>query len=290
MRHSGVLAARDALVYRYLHLLGISGSPTGLEGLCALVRRHLIRVPFENVSKLMLYDREGAGRPVTIPEFLDGIEHQDLGGTCYSSNPFLAELLQALGYDAVLLAADMSEPDVHTSIRVRVDGRDYHVDVGYAAPLFEPIPIDALPYELSFGHDRYVLDRTAPGYELTLYTNGERRHGYVVHEPPRATAYFHQTILKSFEPARTFMRCLRITRFIDSGGAIELRNRRLLQISGDSSTERQITSLEDLRQVVTRHFDMPRCPIERAVGVLERLNGTPFFGAERWLDSTEEPD
>lgn len=285
-----MLAACDALVDRYLRLLGIADSPTGVEGLRSLVRRHLVRVPFENVSKLLLYEREGAGRPVTLPEFLDGIEHQDLGGTCYSSNPFLAELLQALGYDAVLLAADMSEPDVHTSIRVRADGREYHVDVGYAAPFFGPIPLDDLPCELSYGRDTYVLDRVPAGYEMTFYSNGERRHGYVVHEPPRSTAFFHPTIVRSFEPARTFMRCLRITRFLDSGGAIELRNRRLLQTSGDTATERQIASLDELRQVVTRQFAMPRCPVDHAIAVLERVNRRQFFGPERWLDSTEQPD
>src|ERR1035438_69834 len=47
-----------------------------------IVRRHLCRVPFENVSKLLLLGREGAGRVTMLAEFLDGIEHRDLGGTC----------------------------------------------------------------------------------------------------------------------------------------------------------------------------------------------------------------
>ena len=107
---------------RYLRLLGIQGIPAGLAGLREIVARHLCRVPFENVSKLTLFGREGAGRVTTISEFLDGIENYDLGGTCYTNNPYLAELLQALGYDADLLGADMTKPDVHTVIRVRIDG------------------------------------------------------------------------------------------------------------------------------------------------------------------------
>ena len=70
---------------RYLRLLGIDHLPSGLDGLRLVVRRHLIRVPFENLSKLLLFDREGAGRPIALSEFLDGIEHHDLGGTCYTS-------------------------------------------------------------------------------------------------------------------------------------------------------------------------------------------------------------
>ena len=81
---------------RYLRLLGISGRPAGIEGLEEIVLRHLCTVPFENVSKLLLFDRDKGGRAFTLDGFLDGIEYRDLGGTCYSSNPFLAELLKAL--------------------------------------------------------------------------------------------------------------------------------------------------------------------------------------------------
>src|ERR1039458_5996611 len=106
---------------RYLRLLGIVGRPSGLDGLRTLVRRHLSAVPFENISKLLLVDRERTGRVTTLTEFLDGIEQSDLGGTCYTNNPFLTELLRELGYDADLLGADMSRLNVHTCIRVRID-------------------------------------------------------------------------------------------------------------------------------------------------------------------------
>jgi arylamine N-acetyltransferase len=280
----------DAWVERYLRLLALESTVTGLPGLRAIVRRHLVCVPFENVSKLVLFAREGAGRPVTLAEFLDGIENHDLGGTCYSSNPFLLELLRALGYDAVLLGADMHTPDVHTSIRVRLDGREYHVDVGYAAPFAEPIPLDRLPYEVSLGCDLYVFDRAAGGHRMTRYSGGEMRHSYTVHQPPRRWPFFHPTVAASFQPGRTFMKSLRITRFLEDGGAVELRNRRLLRLSANGVVERQIESLGDLRHELDDEFQMPRCPVEEAVGVLERLNDAEFFGETMWRDTTEEPD
>src|SRR5579862_6628457 len=103
-------ALREPYV-RYLRLLGCDTPPQGEDGLQEIVRRHVWRAPFENISKLLLFAREGKGRIITLAEFLDGIEHQDLGGTCYSSNPYLARLLRALGYDADLLGADMSTPN-----------------------------------------------------------------------------------------------------------------------------------------------------------------------------------
>src|ERR1035438_3528771 len=99
---------------RYLRLLGIVGRPSGLDGLRTLVRWHLAAVPFENISKLLLVDRERTGRVTTLTEFLDGIEYSDLGGTCYTNNPYLTELLRDLGYDADLLGADMGHPNVRS--------------------------------------------------------------------------------------------------------------------------------------------------------------------------------
>jgi arylamine N-acetyltransferase len=273
---------------RYLHLLGFAESPpVTVPALGDLVSRHLCRVPFENVSKLLLFWREGAGRVTRLSEFLDGIEHHDLGGTCYTSNPFLAELLRALGHDAVLYAADMDEPNVHTSIRVRLDGRDWHIDVGYAGPFREPIPLDRLPYEIAWGNDRYVFDRSGDVHTLTMFTNGVLRHRYVVHPPPRTASFFEPIVLRSFEPGRTFMRCLRITKFFGDR-AVELRNRKLSIISSaGSATERSVDSLADLRRVVDEEFQMPRCRIDDAVGVLERLTGQEFFGTAEWRDSSE---
>lgn len=272
---------------RYLRVLGLSAPPpVSLSALTELVSRHLCRVPFENVSKLLLIGREGAGRATRLEEFLDGIEHHDLGGTCYTSNPFLADLLDALGYDAALYGADMDNPDVHTSIRVSLDGRAWHVDVGYAGPFRGPIPLDRLPYAISWGNDRYLFDRHGAGHVMTVFTNGARRHGYVVHPPARDAAFFEPTILRSFEPGRTFMRCLRITRFFEDR-AVELRNRRLLRVTAAAVVETSVDSLEDLRRAVDDEFEMPRCRVEEAVATLERLNAKAFFGSDPWRDSTD---
>ncbi len=262
---------------RYLRLLGVDSQPSGLDGLRTLVRSHLLRVPFENISKLLLFSREGAGRPIALTEFLDGLEHHDFGGTCYSSNPFLAELLAALAYDATLFGADMSRPNVHTSIRVRLEGHDYHVDAGYAAPFFDPIDLGLLPYEVTCGRDRYLFTAAGCGHEMTVFTDGVRRHGYVVHPPARGASFFHPVILDSFAPGRTFMRCLRITRFLEQG-AVELRNCRLTRVQGATVTERTLRSMTELRRAVDEEFLMPRCRIEDAVATLEQLNGRDFFG------------
>jgi arylamine N-acetyltransferase len=266
------------LVERYLRLLGIAHPPSGLAGLREVVRRHLCRVPFENVSKLLLAGREGVGRETTLDEFLDGLEHYDLGGTCYTSNPFLASLLRALGYDAGLLGADMSRPNVHTCIRVRIGPHEYHVDVGYGGPFREPVRLDRLPHQIPHGPWRYVFDRgsRAGEYKMAVFSGAERVHGYTVHGPARDREFFRPIVHDSFRPTATFMNCLRIARFFDRH-AVELQNTTLTRYHGSESSQTTLGSMAELRRAMDKDLAMPRCPVEQAVAILDQITGKPFF-------------
>jgi arylamine N-acetyltransferase len=265
---------------RYLRLLGIRGRPCGLSGLRTLVQRHLSTVPFENVSKLLLYEREHSSRVTTLTEFLDGIEFSDLGGTCYTSNLFLTDLLRALGYDADLLGADMSRPNVHTCIRVRINSIAYHVDVGFAAPLREPIRLDRTPVQVEEGRNRYVFDRdpAGDGYRMSMFAGAEHCLDYVVHGPSRPKEFFDQVVLDSYAPSSTFMQCLRISR-VFVGYSVDLIDRELSHHEAGRTTVTDLKTMLDLKAAVQSLFGMPRCPIESAIATLERLTGKPFFGA-----------
>lgn len=265
---------------RYLRLLGIEGRPSGLEGLRLLVQRHLLAVPFENVSKLLLYGREGAGRAATPAEFLDGIEFADLGGTCYSNNPFFAGLLRSLGYDAELLGADMSKPDVHTCIRVRLDSLAYHVDVGFGAPFREPIRLDRLPVRTDEGGNHYIFDRDSAERTLRMrmFIREECRITYVAHDPPRLPEHFAPAIEMSFLPGATFMQHLCINRIFEDY-SLDLWDRELLRHDAAGTSVRVLASMAELQAAVAEDLGLPRCPVEPAVAALERLTGKPFFEA-----------
>jgi arylamine N-acetyltransferase len=268
---------------RYLRLLGIR-TPKVLDQatLDEIVRRHLCRVPFENVSKLLLLGREGAGRVTTLDEFLDGIEHRDLGGTCHTNNPFLASLLNALGYQADLLGADMSKANVHTSIRVRLSGVAYHVDVGYGAPFRRAIRLDRLPWEFEQGCYRFVFDRTAApdAYQASVYSGEQHLHGYVVHPPAREAGFFDNEVIESYRPGMTFTTMLRIIRFF-GGYEADLEDAKLSIHRGGETTTKLLRNMAELRAAVAGDLAMPRCPIEEAVAVLEERTGKSVFEAKR---------
>ena len=264
---------------RYLRILGFEALPIGLDGLRSIVRAHLLGVPFENISKLLLFSREGRGRFFTLPEFLDGIEHLDLGGTCYGANPFLGDLLRALGYEADLHGANMQRGlNVHTSLRVRVDSRAYHVDVGYGGPFREPIPLDRLPFEMVEGENRYVFDREphGEGYEMAVFSGEERVHGYVVHGPPRSLDFFTPAMQNSFAPNATFLNCLRICRFFDRH-SLTLLNGSLSLHRGAEEERRELSSMGEVEGALAAEFEMPRCPARAAIETMERIAGKPMF-------------
>ena len=266
---------------RYLRLLGFDTPPNGLDGLRRIVHAQVSRVPFENVSKLLLFGRERRGRITTLSEYLDGIEHSDLGGTCYTANPYFAELLQAIGYDPDLLGATMSTPNVHTCIRVRLAGAEYHVDVGFGAPFRTPVALDQLPAEITDGYERFLLRRSDDNGELTVgvYSGRDRLHGYRVHDVPRSFDFFHQTILDSYARGKTFMSCLRIARFSETGSA-HLRDRLLTITEGGKQSAREIANMEELEAAAAGPLGMPRCRINEAVSVLEEVTGQRFFRNE----------
>ena len=267
---------------RYLRILGVETLPSGLEGLRAIVRAHLSRVPFENLSKLLLFGREGQGRFFTLPEFLDGIEHHDQGGTCYGSNPFFQDLLRVLGYEADLHGANMPRGlNVHTSLRVRVDSRAYHVDVGYGGPFREPISLEHLPFEIVEGADRYVFDREphGDGYEMAVFSGEERVHGYIVHGPPRSLDFFTPAMQNSFAPSATFLNCLRICRFFDRH-SVTLLNGDLTVHRGLAAEHRELNSVAEVEAALRAELEMPRCPARAAIETMERISGKPMFNAD----------
>ena len=58
---------------------------------------------------------------------------------------------------------------------------------------------------------------------------------------------------------------------------VELKNCSLRIHRGRETTERTLTSMSDLQRLVDTEFLMPLCPVEKAVEILERLNGFDFF-------------
>ena len=237
------------------------------------MRAHVSRVPFENISKLWYRNTLGLAGLPGIARYLEGIENNGFGGTCYANNYYCYLLLLSLGYDAKLCGADMSRPDVHVVVVVRTGGREFIVDGGYAAPFLEPLPRDAArDVEIGLGNERYVLaPRDKHGRSrLDMYRDGLMKHGYSVNPAPRRIEEFGRVIADSFLPSATFMNAVVVTRFGDDHSLV-LHNRTIIESRGSVVTLTQLGAREEVVGAIERQFGIPARITRDALPDLESL-------------------
>jgi N-hydroxyarylamine O-acetyltransferase len=253
---------------KYLRLLGVTTKPPGYDALAELVSAHMLKIPFESVSKLFYKKSLKLFGPPDLAQYLEGIEKYHFGGTCYSNNFYLHLLLVHLGYDCRLCGADMSNPDVHIVSFVMLDGREYLLDVGYAAPFLTPLPRDLKEdYIVELGKDRYLLrpqDENGRS-RMDLFRNGQLTHGYLAKPQPRQIDYFAGPIQHSFRPTATFMNALLIVRFFRDRSLV-LHNLTVIESYGTDTRVRQLKDRAELPHTVEELFGIPGAIVAEAIG------------------------
>lgn len=255
----------------YLSILGVEPETPSLDHLRRLVRAQLTRVPFENISKLYLKKTRGASYIPSLAEHLDGIERFLFGGTCYANNPHFAALLRHCGYDVTLCGADMTRPDVHVASFVRLDGREYLVDVGYGAPFYEPMPRD-LEHEhrIVFGNNRYVLhpQDDQGRSRMDQVRDGELIHRYVAKPEPREIDHFAEVIRDSYSDAATFMNVVVVERFFPDR-SVRIHNYTLIESTPNASTTAQLANKEELVEAIEHHCGFPDDMVREALADID---------------------
>lgn len=253
-------------------------------GLTELIAAHLTHIPFENISKIYYRKRFGLADLPSLAMYLDGVARYHFGGTCYSNNYHLYLLLSALGYEVKLCAADMSTPEVHAVNIVRVEGKEYLVDPGYAAPFLSPMPRDlTTDYVLVLGRDCYVLKpQDANGCSrLELYRDGILKHGYLAKPAPKKIEDFSRVIAESFGASATFLNSILCARFYP-GRSVVIHNLSLIESCGSVSQIIRLRSLEELVSAIHEHLSIPRKIVSEAVNDLKQSQdawGSPILSS-----------
>lgn len=256
---------------KYLELIGIEALNASFELLCKIVKAHLFKIPFENISKL-LYKNKGMNYIPDLTTYLSGIAKYNFGGTCYSNNYYLYLLLKHLGYNIKLCGADMKNPDVHVISIVTIDGKEFIVDVGYAAPFFKPLQRGLNEdFIIKSGEEVYYikpLDNKGRT-KVEQYYNGKLQHWYIANPKPRKIGEFTKVIKDSYTNDAIFMNALRITRFSDEGSLV-LKNLLLTETTGLTSYTTEI-SFKNIPAVIQEKFGMPTEIVEKAINNIKEL-------------------
>jgi arylamine N-acetyltransferase len=256
---------------KYLKLIGVESAAPSFELLCRLVKAHLIKIPFENISKL-LFKKQGMNYIPDLSTFLEGIEKYNFGGTCYSNNYYLYLLLEHLGFDVKLCGADMKNPDVHLISMVKIDAREYIVDGGYAAPFLKPLPMDLkTDYIIRNGSEKYLVKPKDENGRTKVehYDDNELKHWYTAKSLPRKIEEFRSVIEDSYADDATFMNALRITSFSENG-SIALKNTTLTETIGDSTHTTKIKR-DEVLAIALEKFGMPENFVKEALESIKEL-------------------
>ncbi len=259
---------------RYLKILELQREKPSLEYLFALNYNHLTKIPFENISKLYYCRVLGIANLPGLELYLDGISRYNFGGTCYTSNYYFNLLLNHLGFQANLCGSDMENPDVHLVNIVTVEGKEYQLDMGYAAPFYKPMP-RFLDHDIKIHHgaDTYLLKpMDSDGHSRTvLMRNGEVFHGYLAKPTPRRIEYFEEIIWDSFTDNSTFMKSLLMVRFYRDH-TISIRNMKAFKIHRSEFEDKIIKDRVELADLIFTNFEMPLDIVQKALAELKNFD------------------
>ena len=261
----------EALLHRFLKLLGVKAARPSMHLLAGLITAHLSAVPFENISKLYYRDRFNQKGIPSLLQYLDGISGYHFGGTCYANNYYFFRLLEFLGFSVKLCAADIKRPGTHMVVLVTIDKREYLVDVGYAAPINHPVPLHlATDHAIRYGRDEYIFKpRDGKGCtRLEMFRNGVYKHGYLVRPESRDINDFTHVISESFRPDATFFRSLLLTRFI-SGRFCILHNMQYTESTATGSDSMELQSKDELVVLLENRFRIPSAITGKLLAGLE---------------------
>ena len=260
-----------SLFKKYLSLLEAEEASPSRELLNKIVKAHLIKVPFENISKL-LFKQKGVNNIPKFADFLEGIEKHNFGGTCYTNNYYLCLLLEHLGFDITLCGADMKKPDVHLISRVKINGHEYIVDGGYAAPFLNPLPADLnSDFIISLGNEKYVVKPKDENGKTRVeqHYNGKLQHWYTANTKPRKIEDFSKVIADSYADDAVFMNAVRITRFTENGALVQ-KNFMFAETNGAETFTVKL-NLGELPDFVESKFQMPAELLRQALNSIKEL-------------------
>jgi len=196
MAEPATQAAPEAVdLAAYCRRIGYAGElRPNLATLRALHEAHVGSIPFENIDVLLEC-------PISLDTaaLQEKLVRHHRGGYCFEQNNLFKDVLEAIGFAVIALAARVRfgtvgiRPRTHMTLLVKSEGQQYLCDTGFGAHgLLEPIAfhdgsiaeLPLLSFRIQQEHaDRWVLQATIEGPWSDLYAftlEPQERIDYVV--------------------------------------------------------------------------------------------------------------
>jgi len=268
--------AADGWTERYLALLGVDAGSPDLATLNSIIRAHR-SIAFESVSSLIRRHATPSG-PVPaldLDDLLATWTTRAGGGVCFEVGSMLGRLLEALGYTAYQVLAQISFPGSHSALMAELDGRQMLVDVGNGQPIFEAIPVESVTeidragLRYRFGRDpatgKLVQDRWVEGafrpfvtYEMTAASAAEMDASYQRHH--------------ALPPTTFVMQNFRLVRCADDE-VIQLRDHELTRYRRAGKSTEEVHGAARYRELIAIDFGFPGMDVDRGLRAWSAITG-----------------
>lgn len=217
---------------------------------------HLLTVPFENLSihfaeTIVLEDEALFAKVVA----------RKRGGFCYELNGLFAALLRALGFEVVMLSAEVanedgsfSQPFDHMALMVKLEQR-WLVDVGFGDSFLEPLLLDEAGEQVQRDYAYRIVSEGSYRIMSRRETNNNEwkaQYRFTLqpyeYEDYAERCRYHQTSPEShFTQGRI---CSRATEY----GRITLSEMRLITTSQTGRHEQTLMTDDEYRAALQTHF------------------------------------
>lgn len=243
-------------IHAYLERINYRGSlgPTA-ETLRELQVAHLLAVPFENLSI-------HAHEPIVLNDesLFAKIVERKRGGFCYECNGLFAALLRALGFDVLMLSAEVADaagvfgPEFdHMTLVVSLDER-WLVDVGFGDSFREPLRLDDRSDQVQ-GQRAYRIVADGPVLTMMQRDDGEEwnaQYRFTL-QPHEYADYSEMCRYHQTSPESHFTQG-RICSLATEAGRITLSDMRLITSKDGAKEERTLANQEEYAAVLREHF------------------------------------
>jgi arylamine N-acetyltransferase len=262
---------------QYLNYLGLEKREPNYVYLLRLIEAHLQRVPFEVISKYHYYTSKNRHDLIpTKEEYLENLLKRGWGGNCYILNIHFGNLLQSLGFEAEYVRARGGNN--HLALMVTVEDKVYYTDVGYMAPLFEPLLIEKEPYLVGCGEEIIIKRKNNREYLIDRRTGGQSFVTKIIEWFPVELESFREDIIHSHrdEDENPFMRRIVATIFKDRVSYAVMNSKLIIK----SNTSIQVKDYEDKNswlEMMEITFNLQKQDLEFALNFLEKRSVQLFI-------------
>ncbi|MFI2379147.1 arylamine N-acetyltransferase [Streptomyces sp. NPDC018964] len=257
----------DGIMEDYLRRIkAVRPERPDLAGLRHLTERHLLSVPFENLDYHL--DEE-----IFMDErVLEKIVHKNRGGGCYEVNPALSFLLTALGYEVDILPGWVHRPDGlgpflgHLALRVKADGEDWLVDVGFGRNSRFPLRLASREVQHD-PHGDYQLHDVADGV-IDVHLGGKPLYR-VADRPVRIEDFAPTLWWYRTSPDSSFLQAV-FCSIRTADGLVTLKgNTQMSMVDGRERSKRTLDGEAEAFEAYEKYFgvSLERLPKEPGLGV-----------------------